>query len=149
MKVNFENNWMQKSIERLEKEYWPSIKTAEESHLVSTCNRLRKIQLKDFETEDLRIMIGQEIGLKYLVPLAIEKLTIDILVEGDYYPGDLLSAVLTIEKDFWIEFPTYWETVIEILEKQMVRIKSEEVSFEMKRDWYEKINAFKALALKG
>ncbi len=55
--------------------------------------------------EDLRIMIGQGIGLPWLVPLAIERLQADPLVEGDYYPGDLLGSVLGIEPRFWRDHP--------------------------------------------
>ncbi|MDB4089118.1 contact-dependent growth inhibition system immunity protein [Flavobacteriales bacterium] len=145
MKLNFENNWLQKSLESLEKKIWPSVNYEEESYLVGTCNKLRKIQLKDFEVEDLRIMIGQDIGLKFLLPLAIEKLNEDILVEGDYYPGDLLSAVLSSDKDFWKENSDYKNEVLVVLETQSERIKNEDVSFEMKRDWYEMIEAFKKL----
>ena len=143
--MKFENNWKYKSLESLEKDFWPSINPDDESYLVRTCNRLRKIQLKDFEIEDLRIMIGQDIGLKFLLPLAIEKLEIDILIEGDYYPGDLLSAVLTSNEEFWQKNSICWKKVIEVLDDQLDRIKNEETSFEMKREWCEKINSFKAL----
>jgi len=44
------------------------------SHLVITCHTLRRKPLRDFTVEDLRIMIGQNIGLNYLIPLAIEHL---------------------------------------------------------------------------
>jgi hypothetical protein len=97
--TKYENSWREKSLENLEKDSWgePDF----ESHLVKTCHRLRKKPLKEFEIEDLRIMIGQNIGLKFLVPLALEKLKQDILAEGDFYEGDLLQAVLTCEKEFW------------------------------------------------
>ncbi|MFD0864191.1 contact-dependent growth inhibition system immunity protein [Sungkyunkwania multivorans] len=97
--TKYENNWLEKSLENLEKDYWG--KPDYESHLVKTCHQLRKKPLKDFEIEDLRIMIGQNIGLKFLIPLALEKLRQDILAEGDYYEGDLLKAVLTSEIEFW------------------------------------------------
>jgi hypothetical protein len=98
-KTKYENNWREKSLENLEKDYWG--KPDYESHLVKTFHQLRKKPLKEFEIEDLRIMIGQNIGLKFLIPLALEKLRQDILAEGDYYEGDLLKAVLTSEKEFW------------------------------------------------
>ncbi|MCF1193115.1 hypothetical protein LRR18_16120 [Mangrovimonas sp. AS39] len=97
--TKYENNWREKSLENLEKDYWG--KPDYESHLVKTCHQLRKKPIKDFEIEDLRIMIGQNIGLKFLIPLALEKLRQDILAEGDYYEGDLLKAVLTSEIEFW------------------------------------------------
>jgi len=71
------------------------------SHLVEMCHKLRRKPLKDFTVEDLRIMIGQNIGLKYLVPLAVDRLEAEPLVEGDYYPGDLLKSVLSVEAAFW------------------------------------------------
>src|SRR6476620_11148465 len=54
------------------------------SHLVTTCHRLRHKPLLDFTAEDLRIMIGQNISLELLVPLAIERLELDPLAEGDF-----------------------------------------------------------------
>lgn len=57
--------------------------------------------LEDFETADLRIMIGQQISLFFLVPLALEKLEEDPLAEGNYYPGDLLKVVLEVPAKFW------------------------------------------------
>ena len=44
------------------------------SHLVTTCHALRRKPLKDFTVEDLRIMIGENLSLEYLLPLAIEVL---------------------------------------------------------------------------
>ena len=57
--------------------------------------------LKDFTVEDLRIMIGQQIALNRLVPLALDRLQRDPLVEGDYYPGDLLASVLRADAAVW------------------------------------------------
>lgn len=147
MDLNFENNWLSKSLENLEKDIWPALSSDEGSYLIKTCNKLRKLQLKDFEVEDLRIMISQDIGLKFLLPLAIQKLKEDILVEGDYYPGDLLSSVLTSDADFWKKNPTYWKAVINVLDNQSDRIKNEDTSFEMKVDWYAKIERFKNLSI--
>ena len=71
--------------------------------MVSRSNKLRKKALKDFSTEELRSMIGQNSSLKYLVPLAINRLHEDSLLKGEGYEGDLLNAVLTVEKKFWIQ----------------------------------------------
>ena len=96
-------------MESLDKNYWG--KPEYDSYLVITCHKLRKKQLKDFETEDLRIMIGQSIGLKYLIPLALKILSDNILAEGDIYEGDLLEAVLTSEKDYWKTEIDNWKQV--------------------------------------
>jgi hypothetical protein len=57
--------------------------------------------LVEFTSEDLRIMISQGIGLPNLVPLALETLEVDPLAESDFYPGDLLAAVFSVDDSFW------------------------------------------------
>lgn len=96
MKTNFDRR---KSLQELERDDWGE--PDYDSSLVQTCHRLRRVSLADFTTEDLRIMIGQKIGLLFLVPLALEKLEEDPLAEGDYYPGDLLNVVLQLPETFW------------------------------------------------
>jgi CDI immunity proteins len=61
-----------KSLQELENKDWDEPHF--DSFLVQECHRLCHVPLKDFTTEDLRIMIGQNIGLDYLIHLAIEKL---------------------------------------------------------------------------
>ena len=46
-------------------------------------------------------MIGQRVGLSFLVPLAMERLEAEPLAEGCYYAGDLLGAVLQAGEAFW------------------------------------------------
>ena len=96
MKSNFDRR---KSLQELEND--DCGKPDFDSHLVRTCHRLRHVPLQDFQTGDLRIMIGQQISLFFLVPLALEKLEEDPLAEGSFYPGDLLKVVLEIPAQFW------------------------------------------------
>ena len=69
--------------------------------LVKRCHELRTKPLRDLTVDDLRIMIGQQIALKRLVPLALDRLRVDPLVEGDFYAGDLLANVLRAEASVW------------------------------------------------
>jgi hypothetical protein len=69
--------------------------------LIKRCHELRTKPLRDFTLEDLRIMIGQQVALNRLVPLALDRLRPDPLVEGDAYPGDLLASVLRVDTAFW------------------------------------------------
>lgn len=96
MKTNFDRR---KSLQELENDDWGHPNLG--SHLVRTCHRLRCVPLQDLEPDDLRIMIGQQISLFFLVPLALEILTEDPLIEANYYPGDLLKAVLEVPAEFW------------------------------------------------
>jgi hypothetical protein len=73
------------------------------SQLVRACHRLRTVPLEDFQTEDFRILIGQGFSLTWLLPLAVELLEREPLIEGDYFPGDLLLNVLRVEERFWEE----------------------------------------------
>ena len=73
--------------------------------VIKRCHELRSKPLRDFTVEDLRIMIGQQLSLPQLVPLALERLQPDPLAEADCYPGDLLASVLRIDAAFWQQFP--------------------------------------------
>src|SRR5262245_61829540 len=74
--------------------------------LMSRCVALRRKPLDEFTTEDLRIMIGQNIGLQYLIPLALDRLTRNLFEAGDFYPGDLLGVVLRSARGFWLQSPS-------------------------------------------
>lgn len=121
--MKFESNWRQKSLESLEKKTWPTLSSNEASYLINTCNSLRKKQLQDFTTEDLRIMIGQGIGLYFLMPLAIEILKDNLFAEGDYYEGDLLKSVLDVDTNFWDENENYWQQLNELIKTRRQEIK--------------------------
>jgi len=80
------------TLEELEGVVWGDPEC--DSHLLSTCHRLRRKPLDEFTAEDLRIMIGQGIGLPHLVPRALNLLEREPLAEGDCYPGDLLISLV-------------------------------------------------------
>jgi len=71
------------------------------SYIVTKSYELIQKKLKDFTIEDLRIMINQNISLKYLIPLALEKLQNNLFVDGDLYSGDLLNSVVSIDNKYW------------------------------------------------
>ncbi|MDQ2088017.1 contact-dependent growth inhibition system immunity protein [Herbivorax sp. ANBcel31] len=99
------------------------------SYLVTTCQELRKKPISSFTVEDLRIMIGQNIGLNYLIPLALEILEDNLFSQGDLYSGDLLNQVLKVSKDFWESNPKYKNDLIDILEKNIKDLASKLHSF--------------------
>lgn len=113
--MKLEESWEEKTIESLEKEYWAD--PVHVSGLIKTCHRLRKTPIKDFKIEDLRIMIGQNIGLDFLIPLALVELNNNILTEGDFYEGDLLNAVLSCNQDFWSQQPKLNSKLKSIIDK--------------------------------
>jgi len=134
---------MTKSFEALEKDYWGEPKYG--SHLTTTCHRLRKIQLKDFETEDLRIMIGQNIGLKYLIPLAIKTLEENILADGDFYEGDLLKSVLTSDIEYWKVENENWTLVCSIFNENIGLIEKEAMKYNTGKQIIKSFKEFKKI----
>lgn len=105
-----------KSLQELEDSDWgdpPPEATSLERRILT----VRRKPLRDFTPGDLRITIGQRLSLEYLVPLAIDQLEESPLVEGDYYPGDLLSAVGDIDSIFWQERPDLRDRLEAILLK--------------------------------
>ena len=89
------------SLEELEGDVWSEPEW--NSHLVTTCHALRKIPLCELSVENLRMLIGQKIGLEYLVPIAIGFLVENPWCSGDFYDGDLLKNVLCLDIAFWSE----------------------------------------------
>ncbi|MEU8332464.1 contact-dependent growth inhibition system immunity protein [Micromonospora sp. NPDC048839] len=88
------------TIEQLERDVWTDL-GPEATSLIRRCTELRRTPLTEFTVEDLRIMLGQEIGVPALLPLAVPVLLNDPLVEGDCYPGDLLANVLRLPDTAW------------------------------------------------
>src|SRR5690242_12135913 len=106
-----------KSLQQLEGRDWGEPEF--DSHLVTECHRLHRVPLRDFTAENLRIMIGQQISLPHLVPIALELLNADPLVAGDFYEGDLLMAVLRVESAFWRKHPVLRNATDEIARRAL------------------------------
>lgn len=51
--------------------------------LVRRCHRLRRVPVGELTTEGLRVLLGQQIGVPTLLPLAVARL-VDPLAAGDY-----------------------------------------------------------------
>jgi len=81
-------------------------------------------------------MIGQNIGLKYLVPMAVEKLKQKPLAEGHFFPGDLLVNVLKADPSFWSEFPGLKSHIVKITEEAFEAPGIGKISFESIQEAY-------------
>jgi hypothetical protein len=111
-----------KTLDQLEGVVWgePTF----DPYLVTTCHRLRTKPVDEFSVEDLRIMIGQKIGLPHLVPLAVAVLEREPLAGGDYYPGDLLANVIGAVE--WLQSNPEWlARVIRVTERASAELVEE------------------------
>jgi hypothetical protein len=48
-------------------------------------------------------MIGQQLGLPYLMPIALRVLKESPWASGDLHEGDLLVMVLSVKPEFWVD----------------------------------------------
>ncbi|MFD8928864.1 contact-dependent growth inhibition system immunity protein [Streptomyces mirabilis] len=93
-----------RSLEELERDRWPAPPT-DATRLIATAHALRSRPVGTLTVEDLRLLIGQDIGLAVLLPLAVEVLRDNPLAEGHMGEGDLLRAVLTRTPAVWSVYP--------------------------------------------
>jgi hypothetical protein len=109
-----------KTLQELEGKDWgePSV----DSHVVTERHRLRRVPLKRLRIEDLRLLVGQGDGWPFLVPRALEHLKKHPFAEGDFYPGDLLKNVATVDEAFWLSHPELRKQLIRALERAVERI---------------------------
>lgn len=81
--------------------------------------------LKSLDTEALRLLISQNIGLDFLIPLAIDRLRENILIEGDLYEGDLLKNVLDSYKGYWIKHKDYHVNLVDLYNENLAVFESD------------------------
>jgi CDI immunity proteins len=103
-----------KSLSKLSNKNNPIIQN--DTSLIARHNDLLTKPICEYSVEDFRLLIGQNTGLEHLIPIAMEILKGNLMAEGDFYEGDLLKAVLTSDKDFWLKnkpLKTSMQTIIE------------------------------------
>lgn len=60
-------------------------------------------------------MLGQQIAVPILLPMAVMVLADNPLTEGDYYPGDLLYNVVRLPESAWHDAARYRDRLAEVL----------------------------------
>lgn len=110
-------NFLKKNLQQLEKDFPNEILPKEKLPLLPREKSFSLISLKDFNIENLRFMIQQGFGWRFLVPMAIEILTENPFADDDRYDGSLFSSILSIKNTFWQENPDLYQKVEEILQK--------------------------------
>ena len=95
----------EQSLEDIEGDAWGD-PPAGATRLTATVHALRQRPVGQLGIEDLRVLIAQQEGLDVLLPLALDRLEQDPLAEGDFYPGDLLVAVMRVPPAYWQAHPT-------------------------------------------
>lgn len=119
-----------KSIEELENDYWSE--TEFRSYVSETCHRARKKPIAKLSYEEIRLMTGQKIGLKYLLPIAVSILEKNPLIEVTFFNGDLLTELLRLDIIDWKDNKTDLDNFRKIILDNYSLIKScEEIPIKM------------------
>ncbi|MFD7987203.1 contact-dependent growth inhibition system immunity protein [Kitasatospora indigofera] len=90
----------ERSVEELEGDRWPA-PPGGGTRLTATVHELRGRPIGGLTVEDMRLLIGQDVGLAHLLPLVVEVLRADPMAAGGMYEVDLPAAVLTRSAEVW------------------------------------------------
>jgi hypothetical protein len=101
--------WSDQTLTELESDDWCDPSYQYPTYFVTNVHRLRNKPLREFTAEDLRFMLGQQISLPILMPMALDVLELENpFAGGDMNHGTLLYCALTVDKRFWQEHPRLW-----------------------------------------
>ncbi|MBO0870674.1 MAG: hypothetical protein J2P15_19125 [Micromonosporaceae bacterium] len=92
------------SLEQIEGKAWGD-PPPEATSMIAAVHRLRRVPVGSLDPEGLRLLIAQRVGVETLVPRALTALSAEPLLEADYYPGDVLVAVLRVPAAYWTAHP--------------------------------------------
>ena len=81
------------TLEELSGSRWPD-PDPDATPLVRKCAKYVKTDVLMLPDEGVRLLVGQQIYLKHLLPVALGRLMSDPWLECDMYPGDLLKNVV-------------------------------------------------------
>lgn len=107
---------VQKSLEELDGERWGE-PPAGSTGLVCAVHSLRKRPIGSLGATELARLIGQNVGTRWLLPLAVSILREDApgQARGGFYDDDLLSAVLTCPPSVWDDQPRLLREMKQVL----------------------------------
>jgi hypothetical protein len=128
------------SLDQLEGRSWGAA-PADATRLIRAAHDLRRKPIGDLGVEDLRLLLLQRVSIELLVPLALSRLEPEPLAEGDFYPGDLLVAVLKIPSAYWQAHPDELHRAVQLVEAVEKRGILDDASHEIVRSG---IDAFRA-----
>ena len=88
-----------KSIEQLEGVCW--LPPVFASNVILRAHAVRRKPLAQFTLPDISVALIQQVGVSYVIPMAIDVVEQDPFAASRFYEGDLLCALLQIPNDYW------------------------------------------------
>lgn len=112
-----------RSIEELEGCDWGEPE-ADATEMVQRCYALRRKPLERLAPDELGLAVRQRIGIPYILDLAVAVVCDEPLLEGDFYPGDVLSALLKLPDEDWRLRPELRQDLGPILQRAMAEFSA-------------------------
>ena len=112
------------------------------SHLVMRIEQVIDKKISDLTESDIRLLVNQSFGLEYVIPLAINLLEEDLFLESDFYEGDLLLNLISIDNTYWKKHRDQWEKLHKTLTNQFNNIHQIIFDDSIKTDLIEKHDNF-------
>lgn len=92
------------TLEELTDDPWPDPAPGDTS-LQERTTLARRLPLDRLTPEHLRSLLGQQVDLGVVLPLAADRLAADPMMGGDHYAGDVLEAALQLPAGAWDAAP--------------------------------------------
>ncbi|MFD9558899.1 contact-dependent growth inhibition system immunity protein [Streptomyces sp. NPDC059990] len=95
---------LDRTLDEIDGPPWPPAPPNATS-LATKVHALRRRPLGSLAPADLRTLISQDVALPHVLPLAVDLLVEDPLLDACFYEGDLLHAAVTRPATAWLLFP--------------------------------------------
>lgn len=102
--MKLSDEYLNKSLHELGVWSWlrePSKMELNSDRLTIELDRISKKKLCQYTLSDIYLAVSQEKGLQYTLPMAVALLSDDLLIGCEFYPGDLLKAVLMVPTTYY------------------------------------------------
>ena len=86
--------------------------------------RLANKPLRKFLPTEMYALLQRQLGLPFVVPLAINRLEADPFLQAAQYPGDLLTVLIEVDSRFWNERYDLWDAMMSMLDQVWTRIQT-------------------------
>ena len=88
------------SLQELDGQDWGEAEP-NDTIMIKRCHALRRKPLASLALDEVGLAIRQRVGLPYILDLAVKLVSEEPLLEGEHYPGDILSALLKMPDKQW------------------------------------------------
>ena len=103
---------------------------ADDTLMVKTLHAIRRKPVNSLTDGELRLAVSQRVGEPFVVLLAIDRLERAPLLDGDCYPGDILSALIRqTSQSVWDSYPQLRAKLTTLYNRALAATPDEAESF--------------------